>query len=434
MRRTELENGFVICSMNDEFREALPQFYVDVFTEIDGPVDQMLGIWAGDLLSPHHPTVTDDDVWMVIDPAQDNRILSALLLIPQIWHYEAVKLGVGRIELVATHREYRNRGFTRQLMEIAHQRSAELGHTLQAITGIPHFYRQFGYTMAVKLGPDTLLPFSGVKGNDQPQYTLRPAALADIPCLMQWYNTYAQQVLLSVERTEKQWAHEITTRPMGIPPSVHYFIIENRQAEGVGYCGIRDFSDAAELEILEYVVGDKASYLDTFDDVAWAAKQYASEKDSHLSYMVFDSGIHPTVSTLVRKSPGGITNRPTYAWYIRAASVAHLIQKIAPVLERRLQGSGAHHYTGQVKFAFHDKTGLLMNFEGGKLIDASDIEQDFRGADGAFPWHSFLNLVLGHHTLDDLRAVFPDAYANKTAAVLLEILFPRKQAWVMGQL
>lgn len=279
--RTELENGFVICSMNDKFREALPQFYVDAFTEIDGPADKMLGIWAGDLLSPHHPTVTDDDAWMVIDPAQDNHILSALL------------------------------------------------------------------------------PFSGVKGNDQPTYTLRSAALADIPCLMQWYNTYAQQVLLSVERTEKQWAHEITTRPMGIPPSVHYFIIENRQAEGVGCC-IRDFLDAADT--------------------------------------------------------------------------AHLIQKIAPALERRLQGSGAHHYTGQVKFAFHDKTGLLMNFEGGKLIDASDIEQGFRGADGAFPWHSFLNLVMGHHTLDDLRAVFPNAYANKTAAVLLEILFPRKQTWVMGQL
>ncbi len=433
--RINLPNGFVLCSMTDQFHEALPTFFVDVFTGDYGPNDKILGPWTQDLLSPHHPTVTDDDVWMVID--QNNRILSALLLIPQVWNYEDVKFGVGRVELVATHPEYRHMGLIRQLMDVAHQRSAELGHTIQVITGIPHFYRQFGYTMAVKLGPDAILPFfsvSELKADETPQYSLRPATPADIPALMGWYNDYRKNLLLSVDRKEKQWAHEMTHRPMGIPPAVHYFIIE-RQQQGVGYVCIRDLVEGSDLEILEYVVGEQASYLDTFDDVMRAAKKFGEAKDSRLACLAFDSGIHPTVHTLIRKSFGGLTNRPTYAWYIRAASPARLMQTIAPVLERRLAGSGAHCYTGEMRIAFHDRTGLLMKFEQGKLVEASDIEQKFKGADAAFPWHLFLNLVFGHQTVEEMRNFLPDAYAShKTAYALLEILFPFKPSWIIGQL
>ncbi|MBZ0309641.1 MAG: GNAT family N-acetyltransferase [Anaerolineae bacterium] len=433
--RIDLPNGLILCSMTDEFREALPTFTADVFIGDYGPNDKILGTWTQDLLSTHHPTVTDDDVWMVIDA--DNRIVSTLLLIPQVWSYENVTFGVGRVELVATHPEYRNMGLIRQLMEVAHQRSAALGHTIQVITGIPNYYRQFGYTMAIKLGPEALLPFFAVaklKDDEAPKYSLRPATPADIPALMGWYDNYRKTLLLSVERTEKKWAHEITTRPMGIPPSVRYFIIEKEQ-QGVGYVGIRDLVESSDLEILEYVIGEQASYLDTFDDVMRAAKKFGEAKDTHPACLSFDSGIHATVHTLIRKSFGGVANRPTYAWFVRAASPAQLIETIAPVLEKRLAGSGAHCYTGEIKIAFHDRTGLLMKFDQGKLNEASNIKQNAHGADAAFPWHLFLNLVLGHQTIEEIRTILPDTYASsKNVYALLEILFPVKKSWVMGQM
>ena len=58
---------------------------------------------------------------------------------------------VGRPELVGTLPEFRNRGLIRAQMDILHQWSAERGQPVQAITGIPFFYRQFGYEMALPL-------------------------------------------------------------------------------------------------------------------------------------------------------------------------------------------------------------------------------------------------------------------------------------------
>lgn len=435
----QLENGLVIRSMSDEYREALPQFYIDVFTEAYGPEDVILGAWAADLVSPHHPTVTDDDVWMMLD--QNNKILSALLLIPQVWNYEDTKIPVGRVELVGTRKEERHRSLTRTLMNVAHQRSADLGHMMQVITGIPYFYRKFGYTMAVKLGPNAVLPFSSIaplKEGEQPKYTLRPATPNDIPDLMKWHRYYTQQVLLSVERLAHQWQYELTTRPMGTIPSMRYYVIVSQENTGVGYVGIRDVIFDPDVQILEYVVGDQASYLDTFDDVTRAIKQITEAKfagtETQVSAMTFDNGLHPTIALLTRKSINGTDNQPTYGWYIRAESPASLMQHIAPVLERRLERSGAHCYTGELKINFYDKTGLVMKFEHGKLVEAVNRQLDFREESAAFPYHSFLNLVFGHHTVDDLQKVNPDAFARKHAYALLNILFPVRQSWVMGQL
>jgi len=58
---------------------------------------------------------------------------------------------VGRPELVGTHPDYRRRGLIRAQFKIIHQWSAARGHAMQAITGIPWYYRQFGYEMALEL-------------------------------------------------------------------------------------------------------------------------------------------------------------------------------------------------------------------------------------------------------------------------------------------
>ena len=79
------------------------------------------------------------------------QIVSALCLIPQTWTYDRIVFGVGRPELVATDPRYRRRGLVRAQMDVVHEWSRERGHLVQAITGIPWYYRQFGYEMALAL-------------------------------------------------------------------------------------------------------------------------------------------------------------------------------------------------------------------------------------------------------------------------------------------
>ena len=88
----------------------------------------------------------------VVEATRSGDIVSSLNLIAQTWTYGGIPFGVGRVELVGTRPDYRRRGLVRRQMDVVHQWSAERGHLVQAITGIPHYYRQFGYEMALDLG------------------------------------------------------------------------------------------------------------------------------------------------------------------------------------------------------------------------------------------------------------------------------------------
>lgn len=96
--------------------------------------------------------------------------------ISQTWSYEGIKFGVGRPELVGTLPEFRNRGLVRLQFEEIHKWSAERGELVQAITGIPFYYRQFGYEMALDLdgrrfGYEAQVPI--LKDSEAEHYVIR---------------------------------------------------------------------------------------------------------------------------------------------------------------------------------------------------------------------------------------------------------------------
>ena len=236
----QLDDGLILRSLDEGYesdKQNLTKFYVDVFTDAYGPEDEDLQYWINDLLDDKHPTVTDADIWVVVDSTQDDRIVSALLLIPQVWRYAGVDIGVGRVELVATHKEYRDRGLVRKLFDVLHARSESLGHDIQAITGIPYFYRQFGYAMAVELGMGGTLPFGAIpklKDDEKVKYTLRAVTSDDIPQLMEWDCAFGKDYLLSVDRPAAIWKYELASRTPPLGYKLH--IIVNENGEDVGFC------------------------------------------------------------------------------------------------------------------------------------------------------------------------------------------------------
>src|SRR5512135_1012049 len=102
-------------------------------------------------MSGKHPTFGVGD-FTIVENSQTGEIVSALNLIPQTWTYAGIPFKVGRPELVGTLPEYRNRGLVRKQFEVIHQWSKENGDMLLGITGIPYYYRLFGYEMAMNLG------------------------------------------------------------------------------------------------------------------------------------------------------------------------------------------------------------------------------------------------------------------------------------------
>ncbi len=122
--------------------------------------------WARMNLSfnPAFPLMDAGDCAVVEDTSRvDRPIVATVSLWRQRWSCGGIPFGIGRPEYIGTRVGYRNRGLVRDLMEMVHARSTARGDLVQAITGIPFYYRQFGYEYALDL------------------YGIRRVYLADIP-------------------------------------------------------------------------------------------------------------------------------------------------------------------------------------------------------------------------------------------------------------
>lgn len=437
--KRELANGLILRSLSEgcaSDRERLPDFYAVINGENDPPeVQEGLRIWTRDLMESH-PTVTPDDIFVVVDPARDDFIASATLLIPQTWRYEESAFPVGRPELVGTHPDYRGRGLVRALFDVVHERSASLGHMAQGITGIPHFYRQFGYTMAVELDQHAYLHLAGISvapANSTPAFTLRPATLDDVPAILGWLDDAARGRLLSDQFSPAAIRHELAGRAPGHVTRIILLVITDAQGQDVGFVALIDvLANPHELRCAVYAVGEQSSYLATFPDVLRAIKAWATKHHGRCPELLsFPPGIHETLDTLIDRSPAGLIRRREYAWYLRVPDAVAFLKHIAPVLERRLEGSGANRYTGELRVGFYTLRGVSLQFENGRLRDVVAISGK-DGYDVEFPLNLFWNVVFGYRTVDEMSVVLPDVRASQKGAVLLEILFPKKKSFLLG--
>ena len=435
--QSALPDGLVLRTLaagHARDRARLPDFYRQVFLELDDWDSPDDDVWVENMLAGEHPTITDEDVWLVVDPVRDELLVATLMLIPLAWRYETVALGVGRIGLVATRAEYRRRGIMHVLMAAAHERSAALGHVLQSIVGIPHFYRRFGYTLAVPFTRSATVPLTAIpalREGEQPFCSLRPAQESDYPLYYNWDEYLASYFALSAISTVQNWRHWLKHRDA----SLHTIIA--RDGTPLGYVPLWRSPGDKSLVCETLVVGPESSLLATFYDVLRGISEVARQKwpgESGPKYIAFVSSTSQTLMTLLEKvGPTAIEPHP-YTWYLRASDPARLLQTIRPVLENRLEHSGAHRYSGEIKISFYNMHGLYLRLEKGRLAQVQNISvdvQDEMTCDAWITQESFLNLVIGHHSFAELRKVLPETRANSRALALLNLLFPRKPSYLL---
>jgi hypothetical protein len=106
---------------------------------------------------------------------------------------------------------------------------------------------------------------------------------------------------------------------------------------------------------------------------------------------------------------------------------------IAPVLEKRLAGSVMAGHSGTVRLNFYHSQ-LTLVFSEGKLQEMGTYEpNNTYDADALFPELTFLQLVFGYRSLDELDHARADCGPeNVETAVLLNILFPKQHSNVVG--
>ncbi|MBL8056316.1 MAG: hypothetical protein JNK29_06430, partial [Anaerolineales bacterium] len=157
----------------------------------------------------------------------------------------------------------------------------------------------------------------------------------------------------------------------------------------------------------------------------WAAgqAQAAAEGKACTAFAFALGSEHPVYRVLAGRLPGEW--RP-YAWYVRVPDLAGFLRHLTPVLEARLARSLLSGHTGEVKLSFY-RSGLQLHCAAGRLSVAPWQPRPKAEGDAAFPDLTFLHLLFGHRTLDELKHIYRDCWTDSDEArLLLEALFPKQ--------
>ena len=454
-----LEGGLLLRRGTAADAEAIAAFNAFVHSPPDRP-DPAIAAWPRELLTRPHPTFGEGGFLVVEDPARgaDDRIVSSLNLIPQTWTYGGVPFGVGQVELVGTHPEYRRRGLIRVQMEEVHRWSAGLGHPVQIILGISNFYRQFGYEQGLTVagsrsGYRHAIP-SLRPGAAEP-FRLRPATPGDAEFLAEVEAPARARSLLSVPRDAALWRHELAGPADDHITRRRIFIVEAAPSapgatgapgatlpagDRAGYV-VTSRSCAPTLTVTAYDLVPGLSWLAVTPSVLRGLRELGDayvarspeETGQRFDRLRFELGLdHPVYHTV----PGLLSMIARQGLqYVRVQDVASFVRHVAPVLERRLGHSLAVGHTGSLRLSFY-RDGLLLRFDGGRLSGAEPCLHHAPVAEAgpigaSFPDLTFLQLLFGSRSLEELEHSFGDCRVRSDdAQALLTALFPKQPSLI----
>ena len=397
--------------------------------------DPAAGLAVRDLMSGKHPTTQAGDFTVVVD-TKTRKIVSSMCLISQRWSYGGTPFKLGRPEFVATEPDYRRRGLVRKQFDVIHAVSAQRGELMQGITGIPWYYRLFGYEMTLELEANRILDGVHVpirKKGQSETCGLRARSTDDNVFIQELYQHAINRHTFACPRSTSMWEYELDGRSKGSGAHFEWKIIEDLAGVRLGYVGyfptLWDFSDNSCFWVTQLELKPGMGYLHLMPSLlralwATARKTPVVNDDKHkkVKGMIFTLGRNHQAYTAMPKSV--LRKEDSYAWYIRIPNVIAFLRHIQSALEKHLIGTVAEAYTGSLKLNFY-RSGLRMKFEAGRISNICGWSPDsVEDGDAQFPSMTFWQLLCGHCRTNELTSRIADCSATDWAAVLLDCLFP----------
>jgi Acetyltransferase (GNAT) domain len=442
----DLGGGLILRRARRDDAEAVAAFNARVHHSSGGAFEQRephRGVAAStrDLMTGDHPTCDASD-FTVVEDTKTGSIVSSACLIGQRFSYEGVEFDAGLPELVGTNPDYRRRGLVREQFEVLHRWSKERGHLMQAIAGIPYYYRRFGYEMAVYMGWGRRIyvqdipgkPSGSHDGRDSPRaYHLRPAKASDARFLSELDSRARERYLLASSRDENLWRYEVAGRDPESDESLEVRIVENESGSPSGFvCHTRDLRDGT-LEVYGYELANGVSWLEVTPFVLREFAEIGQKRDSpekKPASLTFALGEHHPLYDAAPEPPlYSLDRNDHYAFYVRVPDLPAFLRHVRPVLERRIAASVAAGHTRELKVSFYGD-GLRLELERGRLSAVEQWSPSVEDSgDAAFPDLTFLQLLFGHRSLEALDHAFADCSPGEgDAQVLLRALFPRRHS------
>ena len=210
--------------------------------------------------------------------------------------------------------------------------------------------------------------------------------------------------------------------------------VERAGGEAVGYLVHAGDLWKARLYVEAYELAPEVSWLAATPSVLRYLRttgQAYQERPGAARFETFTLSLgadHPAYRAIPDRLP---RIHPAYAWYLRVPDLPAFVGRIAPVLETRLAVSVAPGHSGELLLNFY-RDGLRLVLAEGRLDAVEAWEPPDEQAGGAsFPGLTFLQLLFGYRSLEELEQAFADCRVNsEEARVLLDALFPKQPSRV----
>ncbi len=285
-----------------------------------------------------------------------------------------------------------------------------------------------------RVGYKTNVPH--LKEGEAEPYRVRPATEADLPFIACVSEHAAKRHRLACVRDAALWRYELAGRSRDSVHQTELRLIETAGGEPAGFLVYTDhFFGGPKLSVEVYELKPGISWLDVTPCVLRYIEAIRAEcarrDEREYGAFLFALGTeHPAYQVISNRLPD--VRRP-YAWYVRIPDVPDFVHHISPALERRLAESPLVGHSGEFKISFY-RDGVRLAFEKGRLARVepwSPTHGDW--GDAAFPGLTFLQVLLGYRSLDELLYAFPDCGVGSDAArALLNALFPKQASDVWG--
>jgi hypothetical protein len=438
--RRDLGDGLRLRWSTPEDLDRLVALYCNVYRpREDAPPNPLVGPWVRDMMGGRHPHITAYDFALVEDTRTENIVAATCLLANDVT-YEHIPFTMGRPEVVATEIPYRNRSLQRAIFGLIHARSAARGHLVQGITGIPNFYRQFGYEFAIELEATRQIYFSALplpKPGEPAPYGLRPATEDDIPLLvgLSSRERACWQIATVLDEAAWRWmaldsdpaagnigATYMATRASDGATIGYVLLSRIRSEDSVGVWGMAIREGLSLAEVAPHALRAARELVDAFpsrpDDSPPATRFRLEMGPGHALFDALGPDMTPPIGS-------------RYAWWMRIPDMPAFIRLIAPVLEQRLAHSVLAGRTSDFCIDFY-RGGLRLAIAQGKLVTVEPWQKPLWGeSQAAFPPLIFTQLLLGYRSFADLAYAHIDVRAEGIHRILLETLFPPRPSYML---
>jgi hypothetical protein len=236
-------------------------------------------------------------------------------------------------------------------------------------------------------------------------------------------------------RTPAVWDYDLDGRS---PDNLHnyriHIIEETASGRPVGYLQLPNGLHGGSMLAYSYELARGHSWLAVTPSIVrylWEtgkARAAAENLECH-SFGFMLGAAHPAYEALGRDLP---QVAPPYAFYLRVPDLAGFLGHIRPALEKRLAESIAAGHSRTLKINLY-RSGLKLVLEHGRLAGIEPwmpVPIADQG-DAGFPGLTFLQLLFGYRSFDELERAFADCTCEEEETrALLNILFPAKPSAV----